>query len=236
MRHHVQNSAHVAAAAPPGATAVVVFSAIACWRSHADELGDLAAIELADLRTEREHRSTEHRAHARDALHQVALDAPNRRIAKEMAPCHLGFCNSSFQPSPVLVQAFAHGLGGCRVLALHFLNSHVHKLPTPAQQISQLAGLLILWQFGLRPDELGKRAKRPCIDGLDLGQLPAGTRRASYLARIDNRHHERTRRELAGQTLLESTRRFHHDQCRSQPLKRVTYPMQRGIVIAHMAC
>ncbi|KPU90634.1 hypothetical protein APR51_21140 [Variovorax paradoxus] len=204
MSSHAQHPAHVAAAAPD-TTASAVLAAIACQRRHAHELGDLATIELSDLRTQREHCSAEHRAYAWAALQQVVLGAPDRQIAKETAHVIVELCNTSLQPGQVLGQALAHGLGRRRVLTLHFLNAHVHKLATSAQQIGQLAGLLILWRFGLWADELGKSAKRPRIDGVCLGQLSAGARKASRLARIDYRHHQRTRREFARQTLLEST-------------------------------
>src|SRR5678816_4734557 len=71
-RGHVQRAAHLRAAAPDDASALVL-AAVAIERCNADQRSDLPAAERPKLRQQRQHRRASQRAHAWYRLEQIVL-------------------------------------------------------------------------------------------------------------------------------------------------------------------
>jgi len=218
-RSHVQRRAHVRSAAPPqeflrGALASTL-TAVAVQRSHADELGNLLAIGLAQLWKLCNERMRGGLAYPWNAAQKLGFFLPHRTLFHSLLKLTVGFVDLLFDSSTDRLNALTHRLGRSCAEAVLLGGAHLDELASAGDKRRKHPLFLIRQRSDLRTHALGEERQDARVDPIRFGQAPAGFSEVARLPWIDHCHRQAGGAKRGGDGALIAAGRFENDTFRS---------------------
>src|SRR6185312_15419513 len=191
----------------------------------ADEAGDLAAVEAAELGQFGDQGAGDDRADARDGSEEIFLRAPGGRAAHRgvnlLVERREFLLEHADDALAALLEPPRHALG---TLALGA--DHHHDLPPARHQVGKEPRRLIGQRAHLRLGRLGKARDHRGIDRVGLGAFAEGLRVVPHLGRIDDGQRQTRPADRRRHHDLEAAGRLDRNQPRRQRLKALDQPRQ----------
>ena len=167
--------------------APALLPAIAIERRHADQGGDGAAIEPAELRELSEQRARDGGPDARHAAQEVVLHAPDRTALNRGADLLVDLADSAFEPANVRPEVARDRARRRRLREpLPLGDEHLEQLPPPRDQRRQRVRGGIGDGRGVGWTRAPKCASTCRIDRIRFRGAADGLREGAHLARIDD--------------------------------------------------
>src|SRR5580658_33087 len=226
-RGHEQDVADAFAAAADEALASPL-TGLAGPGRKANQSGDLAAIEGAELRQFGDQGAGNNRPDAGNGREQVLLLGPDRRATHMIVDLAIEFGELFFHRLTQPRDALPQTLVGHPPRALPLGSHHLDNLAPPRNQISQKPGHLVRQRTRLYLGGFDKMSNDGGVDRIRLRSLAEGLGEGAHLRRIDHHDRQVSRYQASGNNRLKTPRSLNPDDARSKSRQPFSQSLDPG--------
>ena len=201
-------------------------------RGDADQAGDLAPIEPAELGQLGNEQAGRGWADAGHRDQEVLGGAPGGAVADRVAEI-------GFDPGQLLVEPNQMGIDAADQLGVAQLAAplalaadHLDNLAPAGDQLAEVPRGLVRQRPRLRLHRLGEARDRLGVQPVGLGQPTGGAGEVADLARVDDHQRQARSAQRGGHGCLEAAGGLEHDQARGEPGQAFGQRRETGAIAA----